>query len=203
MEPKKQLGAILPSSGKTSTWVQTERAAHEAWGDIILKSPRAGVLMHKLVANMGRDAAVVASHATLAAMTGLSVSTLKRAIAELKEWRWIEVVQVGGKGGACAYIVNDRVAWADSRDNLRLSIFSARIIANSSEQDSIETEPLRRIPVIMSGERQLPSGAGLAPPSQPTLDGLEPDLPAVVLDEKGQEWDVDPSTGELQGRIKA
>lgn len=201
MQSKKQVGAPLVVAAKNSTWVQTERAAHEEWGNMILKSPRAGVLMHKLVAHMGRDAAVVASHATLSSMTGLSVSTLKRAIAELKEWRWIEVIQIGGKGGACAYVVNDRVAWADSRDNMRRSIFSARIIASSDEQDEIETEPLRRIPVIMAGERQLPSGAGLAPPAQPSLDGLEPDLPAVVLDEKGQQWEVDPQTGELQGKL--
>jgi hypothetical protein len=159
--------------------------------------------MHKLVANMGRDAAVVASHATLAEITGYSLSTLKRAIADLQAANWIEVVQIGGKGGACAYIVNDRVAWADARENLRMSRFSASIIASSNEQMEVKTEPLRRIPVIMRGERQLPSGNGAPPPNQPALDGMEHDLPAVVLDEKGQEWEVDPVTGELQGRLKA
>jgi hypothetical protein len=150
--------------------------------------------MHKLVANMGRDSAVVASHSTLAEITGYSLSTLKRAIADLQKERWIEVVQIGGKGGACAYIVNDRVAWADSRTNLRFSHFSASIIASSSEQVEVRTEPLRRIPVIMRGERQLPSGAGAEPPSQPSIEGMEPDLPALdgdaadraELERKGQ-----------------
>lgn len=197
----KKLGFALPSESRGSTWVQTERAAHDAWGDLAIKSPRAAALMHKLVANMGRDAAVVASHSTLAEITGYSLSTLKRAIADLQQNNWIEVVQIGGKGGACAYIVNDRVAWADARANLTMSRFSASIIASSSEQTEVKTEPLRRIPVIMRGERQLPSGARAEPPSQPSLDGLEPDLPALVVDRTGREWDVDPQTGELQGRL--
>jgi hypothetical protein len=196
-----KLGAALPSESKASTWVQTERAAHDAWGDLAIRSPRAAALMHKLVANMGRDAAVVASHATLAEITGYSLSTLKRAIADLQRERWIEVIQIGGKGGACAYVVNDRVAWADARSNLTLSRFSASIVASSAEQTEVKTEPLRRIPVIMRGERQLPSGAGAEPPSQPALDGLEPDLPALVRDESGREWEVDQTTGELQGKL--
>lgn len=200
MKPRK-LGAALPSESRASTWVQTERAAHDAWGDLAIRSPRAAALMHKLVANMGRDAAVVASHATLAEITGYSLSTLKRAIADLQRERWIEVIQIGGKGGACAYVVNDRVAWADARANLTLSRFSASIVASSAEQVGVETEPLRRIPVIMRGELQLPSGPGAEPPSQPAFPGLEPDLPAIVCDEAGHEWEVDPATGELQGRI--
>src|SRR3546814_17986569 len=37
--------------------------------------------------------------------------------------------------------------------------------------------PLRRLPPF--GERQLPNCDGLPPPSQPILDGIEPDLPAT------------------------
>lgn len=197
----RKLGVALPAESKASTWVQTERAAHDAWGDLAIRSPRAAALMHKLVANMGRDAAVVASHSTLAEITGYSLSTLKRAIADLQRERWIEVIQIGGKGGACAYVVNDRVAWADARANLTLSRFSASIVASSAEQTGVDTEPLRRIPVIMRGERQLPSGPGAEPPTQPALDGLDRDLPAIVQDESGREWEVDPVTGELQGKL--
>ena len=35
---------------------------------------------------------------------------------------------------------------------------------------------------------QLPSGPGQEPPSQPNLDGMEPDLPSI-----------DPKTGEIHG----
>lgn len=38
--------------------------------------------------------------------------------------------------------------------------------------------PLRKLPRI--GEFQLPSGDGLPPPSQPFLDGFEPEIPATA-----------------------
>ena len=58
MAPK-ELGT--PVSSGPRTWVQTERAAHEAWGNLTMKSPRAAALMHQLVANMGHQNAVVVS----------------------------------------------------------------------------------------------------------------------------------------------
>lgn len=135
---------------------------------------------------------------------GVTDRTVRTAIADLVSENWVQVVRIG-KGKEAAYVVNDRVAWGQSRDQLRLSTFSATVIADLDDQDTeaLEHRDLRRIPTLYPGEQQLPSGTGLAPPSQPALEGLEHDLPAVVLDEQGQEWDVDKSTGELQGRIKA
>jgi hypothetical protein len=152
---------------------------------------------------MDSHAAVVASRATLAQLVGYSEATVKRAVSDLRKDKWIEVVQLGGKGGVNAYVVNSRVAWANARDQLGRAVFTATVVTTRAEQtEGIDSEPLRRIPTLYPGEQQLPNGAGLAPPSQPSFDGLEPDLPAVVLDESGQEWDVNPQTGELQGRIK-
>jgi hypothetical protein len=37
---------------------------------------------------------------------------------------------------------------------------------------------------LFRDERQLPSGAGLPPPSQPFFDGMEPDLPTKPLRNK-------------------
>jgi len=163
------------------TWVQTERAAHEAWGRLTVKSPRAAALMHHLVAQMDQSAAVVASHATLAALCGMSASTVKRAISDLREGNWIEVVQIGGKGGALAFIVNSRVGWATSRDKLHMAAFTARVLAIGDEQEPgyLEGPALNRIPMLRHGERQLPSGPGEDPPSQPAIEGLEHDLPSV------------------------
>lgn len=78
-------------------------------------------------------------------------------------------------------MVNDQVAWSQKRDNLRLSLFSASVVADADDQDQATLEPikLRRIPTLYPGEQQLPSGPGLPPPSQPFLNGLEPDLPAL------------------------
>jgi hypothetical protein len=49
----------------------------------------------------------------------------------------------------------------------------------------------------MRGEQQMPSGEGLEPPSQPSFEGMEPDLPAIVRDPDGNEWKVDRTTGGL------
>jgi hypothetical protein len=191
-----------PAKHKSGHWVQTERTAHEAWANLIARKPRAAQLLHHLVAQMGHQNAVVVSQKVLAQLMGVDTRTVSRSVAVLVEEHWVQVVRIG-KGKEAAYVVNDRVAWGQSRDQLRLSTFSATVIADFDDQepDALEHRDLRRIPTLYPGERQLPSGTGLAPPSQPALDGLEPDLPAVVLDEKGRQWEVDPTTGELQGKL--
>ena len=160
--------------------------------------------MHHLVAQMDQSAAVVASHAALAALTGMSASTIKRAINDLKAGNWIQVVQVGGKGAANAFIVNSRVGWADARDKLHMASFSARVLADIDDQDesTISGPPLRRLPVLRhAGEGQLPTGPGGEPPSQPSIPGMEPDLPSIQaeLEARGQLrlGNIDPDTGEI------
>ena len=95
----------------------------------------------------------------------------------------MEVRQIGENGTVNAYIINDRVAWSGKRDGIRYSLFSAAIILSSDEQPDQslldELEPLRRVPSLFQGERQLPSGAGLPPVSQPFFDGMEPNLPST------------------------
>jgi hypothetical protein len=83
-----------------------------------------------------------------------------------------------------AYVVNDRVAWGQPRDQLRLSAFSATVVADIEDQDTaaLDNVELRRIPALFPGERQLPAGPGIEPPAQPALDGLEHDLPSLPRD---------------------
>lgn len=174
-----RLGSAPLADSRRSTWVQTERAAHEAWAQLVRTNQRAAALLHVLVSQMDTSAAVVASRSTLAELVGYSEATVKRAVADLRADRWIEVVQLGGKGGVNAYVVNSRVAWANSRNMLAATSFSATVVARRDEQDSVDTAPLRRIPTLYPGERQLPAGPGSEPPSQPQLNGMEPDLPAL------------------------
>ena len=175
-----RLGSAPAPAGKSSTWVQTERSAHEAWAQLVRTNQRAAALLHVLVSQMDSHAAVVASRATLAALVGYSEATVKRAIADLRGDRWIEVVQLGGKGGVNAYVVNSRVAWGNRRDQLPTAHFPATVVARRDEQEAIEGTPLRRIPTLYPGERQMPAGPGLPPPMQPSIDGFEHDLPAVA-----------------------
>lgn len=171
-----------------TTWVQTERAAHEAWGRLTVSSPRAAALMHYLVAEMDESAAVVASHATLAAISGMSASTVKRAIADLKAGNWVEVLQLGGKGGALAFIVNSRVGWAARRDKIHMAAFTAKVLASGREQEAgyLEGSPLHKLPILAPGEQQLPTGDGEDPPSQPALLGMEHELPTLQNKPKGR-----------------
>lgn len=175
----------LPQKEQPAHFIQTERATHEAWALLTRTSPRAAELMHLLVANIGEYNAVIASQTVLSEMMGASVSTVRRAIATLEEGNWIEIRRVGPSSTACAYVLNDHVAWVKSRNNLRYSLFSAAVIVSETEQEDRESlgklPPLRKLPRI--GERQIPSGEGLPPVSEPSLPGYEPDLPAVGADE--------------------
>lgn len=173
----------MPAKNKPGQWVQTERKAHEAWARLIARKPRAAELLHHLVAQMSHQNALVISQRVLAKLMGRSLDTVQRAVADLVTERWIQVVRIG-RGKEAAYVVNDRVAWGQPRDQLGLSVFSATVVADVEDQDTatIEHSELRRIPSLYPGEQQLPFGAGEPPPSQPSLPGMELDLPAVVAD---------------------
>lgn len=176
----KKLGTYVDNT--PMTWVQTDRSAHEAWGLLAIKSPRAAALLHHLVANMGAQNAIVASQATLAKMLRCDVRTIRRAIEDLVDDKWIQCVSMGGAGTVNAYIVNDQVAWGEKREKMtRLSLFTARVIADIDDQSetTLSRSQLRKIPVIMPNEKQLPSGPGEDPPSQPSIPGFEQELPAI------------------------
>ena len=85
----------------------------------------------------------------------------------------------------------------------RVSTFSATVVADADDQPegSLTHDDLRQIPALYPGDQQMPSGPGEDPPSQPALDGMDPDLPAVIRDEDGLEWEVDRGSGEAQQRI--
>ncbi len=148
---------------KRTTWVQTEKAAHEAWAALIGKSPKAAQLMHLLTARIGDNNAVIISQKNLMRLMGCSRRTIQRALNTLSADRWIEIRQIGETGSVNAYVLNDRVAWMQPRDNLRYSLFSATVIVSDDEQPDHDD----------------PAGAGLPPPSQPSLPSMEPDLPAT------------------------
>lgn len=173
--------AERPAYGR---WVQTERAAHEAWANLIAKAPKAAQLMHILTARVGENNAVVISHKTLGSLMKVkSITTVKTALQVLQDDRWIEIRQIGDRGTVNAYVLNDRVAWTGPRDGIRYSLFSATVVVSDEEQPDRESlgqqAALRRIPSLLEGERQLPTGEGLPPPSEPSLPWLEQDLPSV------------------------
>lgn len=178
-------------------WVQTERAAHEAWAELMGQAPQAARLMHLLSARVGDHNAVVISQKTLASLMGVTDRTVRTALKVLQAGNWLEIMQIGERGTVNAYVLNDRVVWSGPRDGLRYSLFSATVVANSAEQRNNtpleKQEPLRSLPTLYPGERQLPTGPGMPPPSQPSIDGLEPDLPA--RQKEPQQSDLEDYTG--------
>jgi len=177
-KPLSPIGTPVDSSPRS--WVQTDRAAHEAWGRLALRKPRAAALLHHLVASMGHQNAVVIPQKTLAKLVGCNTRTVQRALDDLIEGGWIQVVQLGSHGTVNAYVVNAAVAWGEKREHIgRLAVFHARVVADAEDQpeSTLERKELRRIPALYPGEQQLPSGEGEDPPSQPPLPGFELDLP--------------------------
>ena len=158
------------------TWVQTERKAHEAWAVLTEESPKAAALMHRLVAMMGHQNAVVINQKTLAKQMRCSTDTVQRAIKVLEKGKWVQVVRLNGPGTVSAYVVNASVAWGESRDQIgRLAVFHASVVADVDDQteEALSQAPLRQLPIIYPPEEAIPHGEG-EPGGQPALPGLEP-----------------------------
>jgi hypothetical protein len=127
--------------------VQTERAAHEQWTALTMRSPRAAALMHHFV-----------------------------ALAMVRE-RWVQVVQIGASGTVNAYVLNGNVAWGERREQrARLSVFNAVVVGDAEDQPAgmlDDAPPLRRVPVIFPPEEALAIGEG-EPGAQVALPGAAP-----------------------------
>ena len=170
-----------PSTGP-QRFVQVPLQAVEQIGYLLARKPTAGRLLFKMIEYMGPQNAVVISQKTLAKLMDVGLRTVQTAVADLTAERWIQPVKLNGPGTVQAYVINSRVVWAQKREELRLSLFHAAVVADFDDQDlvTLDDAPLRVIPAIFPGEYQFPTGPGEDPPSQPFIDGLEPDLPARV-----------------------
>lgn len=176
----------------------------ELWGDLTARKPRAGQLLLILVARMGERNAVGISQKTIAKLMRCSVDTVQRAVRDLAEENYVQVVRMNGPGTVAAYVVNDRVAWGQPRDELRLSVFSATLVADAADQPQSvieDTRPLKALPRLFPTERQLPTGDGMLPPSEPSLPGMEPDLPALHQPADREPMDEAQSIGALAGGL--
>lgn len=145
---------------RRQTFVQTQREAHLQWGKLAVKKPAAAAVLHQLVALMDRKNAIGISHSVLAKLVGINERSVRRSIDYLIENRWVQAVRLGKRGTVNVYVVNSRVAWADRRDNLKLAVFDARIVADADDQDAITLEPrdMKVVPIIHPPEVALPTG---------------------------------------------
>lgn len=153
-------------------FVQLSRGYLSQMRKLARKSPIAHEILYYLVEHMGRTTnAVVCSYKTLCEMTGVSRPTVGRAIKLLKDDNWIDTVKIGN---ANAYCVNERVFWQAARNQRQYAVFSATVIASSSEQESDYREKAKQkltyIPVIEDTDIPVTGNEDLPPPDQRDLD---------------------------------
>jgi hypothetical protein len=199
--------SALPEKRMRGSWIQTERAAHEEWAQFLaLKGANAASrVMHLLLARIGDHNAVVVSQKTLASLLGCDERTVRRAVAMLRSYNWIDTCQIGDRGTVNAYVINDRVGWYGSREGARYSLFSATVVASEAEQPDRnklgQQNPLHRLPRMFKDEVQLPTGDGLPPPSEPSLPGMEAALPALREADDREPMDDAQPVGTVASRL--
>jgi len=164
---------------------------------LIRKSAAAADLLVFLVENMNDTNAVVVSQKALAELMGCSTRSIRAYVKTLVEDKWIKVLKLGT---ANVYHVNRECFWQQARNQRFYSQLSATVIVSQSEQEqSLEelrkAEDVKRIPSRReAGEMILHDDE--EPPSQGEMD-----LPAIVTDEEGRRWEVNPESGEMQRLI--
>ena len=155
------------------------------------QKPMAAAVLHTLVARMGDQNAVVVSQKTLAALIGVTDRTIRNAIQVLVAENWVQVVRLNGPGTVSAYVVNSAVAWGTApRSAPSGRVHSRRHRRRRRSRGHYAGAPrFAQDSHALSGERQLPTGPGEDPPSQPAIEGMEPDLPSLQaeLEKRGQQ----------------
>lgn len=165
---------IAERRGKTNwSFVQVSKKDINALATLSLEAPKAHFVLWKLVGEMNRQNALLVSQDTLKKLTGLSRPTLQRAVAVLRDRKWISTTKVGTTN---VYHVNSSVFW-QARAEGKFATFSAQVIADWEEQDEqTKAEPapnLRHMPTVEEGEEVIVLGAALGsddPPEQAQID---------------------------------
>mgnify|MGYP003376703114 CR=1 FL=1 len=152
-------------SPSTFGWLQFEKASVKELQTLALEHPMAmGTLMF-MINNMSRSNALMVSQQAISKQLKIAPRSVKGAVAVLLAHGFIQVVKVGTSN---VYVVNTKVAWQGNR-GARFAHFRADILAIESEQDSDAVdnqEPLKKVPVLMSGERLLVGNDEIDPPDQ-------------------------------------
>ena len=168
---------------RPAVYAQTDMRVHQAWAKLCVKKPRAAAVMHQLVALLPRNQqAVVVSQATLGKMLGCHSRTVKRALNDLAEAQYIQIVSLG-KGSVSAYVINKVVAWTGSRDKMMYANFSAQVIADSDDQaeDTMNAINLNEVPMITPPDMEIQSGEqGFG---QMVIEGTAPSISTMPDDQ--------------------
>lgn len=121
-------------------WVQVEREMFGLVAELIADDPKAAKLLMNVTRFIepGSGGAVVASREALCERCGFSKATFHRALRSLTEKGWVQRMRIGS---AYALVINSRFAWIGARKGIEHAIFTATVIASSTEQDAIALNP--------------------------------------------------------------
>jgi hypothetical protein len=153
---------------KNWQFLQIEKASLREFRRLADQSPNALKVLLVIAEKMNRENALMVSRATLCEITGLSSATLTRAVALLRDEKWIQIIKVGTSN---VYRVNSKAFWQSSGDK-KYASFRATILAAEHEQEEKWDEiELKRFPLLghSSEERIVVTNEELDPPDQGEL----------------------------------
>jgi DNA-binding transcriptional ArsR family regulator len=150
---------------KNIDFVQVYTDTFKSFGDLTKKSPISAQILFFFIQNMAvQNNALSVSLTALSEILGYSKPTLIKAIKVLESDKYIEVIK---QGTSNIYVINEKVAWRKARNQRQYAIFSATVVATSSENqkaidelNSGRTRKLRNVPRFHIEKPELPEPQG-------------------------------------------
>lgn len=140
---------------KNADFLQLSKSAVPELAALARKNIRAFDVLMLLIQKMDKQNAIMMSSASISAVLEISPATFKRAMAVLRNDRWVQIVKVGTSN---AYLVNSRAFWQSYRTH-RVASFNAKIITTGAEQKEsmrrLEEVSLKKIPVELERSEQV------------------------------------------------
>lgn len=122
-------------------FVQIYRKPMRSFRKIIRENPVAAEIFYFLLEHMDRGNSLACSHSTLQEVTGMSKSTITRAVKFLRDEQHISVSKMGNCN---VYHINADIAWTTWGNGKKYAKFNATIVISESEQeDSLELKTTR------------------------------------------------------------
>jgi hypothetical protein len=127
-------GEVLTAKKITpnTNFVQFYRNEMHSIRELIKDDPKAANLFMFLTEKMDTENALIVSKETLAEVLGVSVRTITRQIAVLKEKGFISILKSGVSN---IYLVNANIAWTTDGDKKEYARFRANVFVSKSEQE--------------------------------------------------------------------
>lgn len=151
----------LTADEKNIDFVQISPETFSNFSELTKKNPISAQILFFLIQNMAvHNNAVSVSYTALQEILGYSRPTLTKAIKILENDRYIEVIK---QGTSNVYVINEKVAWRKARNQRQYALFSATVVATSSENkkaiDALNngaTRKLRHVPRLHIEQAKLP-----------------------------------------------